>query len=286
MGKSAVAFLLVALSPLRALGFVSHTVQNNQRQSHVHLAATVGGDPSPAATDRRSFLTAPAAALLAASLLPPPSRAASGKVVVFGGSGYVGSHVDRLLSDAGYDVVSVARGAPADQAAKVARNLGAAPARVAYVALDAAADDLGPVLAGAVAAVSCVGTLGSGAAVRAANGAVNARVAAAAKEAGAGRFVYVSVASELANGPAKFLLGDYLKGKAEAERAVTAAFGGEQSLLVRPAIIDGAPPGEVRPPGPPGVKSVAVEDVAKAVVAGVTGGQSGAIDGNAAISAL
>jgi len=180
----------------------------------------------------------------------------------------------------------VSRSSPSDQAAKVTRNLGAAPDRVAYVTLDAASDDLGPVLDGAFAVVSCIGALGSGAAVRAANGAVNARVAAAAAKAGAGRFVYVSVASDLANGPAKFVLGDYLKGKAEAEAAVTAAFGPERSLLVRPAIVDGAPPGEVRPPGPPGMKAVTVEDVARAVVVGVMGERSGTIDGNAAISAL
>lgn len=246
-------------------------------------------DLPPAVTDRRSFLTAPvasAAALLAATLLPEPSRAASGKVVVFGGSGYVGSHVVQPLAAAGYDVVSVARPSPSAQAAKVANNLGTAPDHVDYVSLDASSADLGPVLAGAVVVVSCVGALGRGAAVRAINGAVNARIAAAAKEAGAARFVYVSVASELANGPAKFLLGDYLKGKAEAEAAVTAAFGDRDSLLVRPAIADGAPPGEIRPPGPPGAKPVAVTAVAKAVVAGVTGELSGVIDGNAAISAF
>ena len=45
----------------------------------------------------------------------------------------------------------------------------------------------------------------------------NKIIADAAKAAGIDQFVYLSVASELANGPAKFLLGDYLKGKAEAE---------------------------------------------------------------------
>lgn len=290
-----VALFLAVFVPPGVSGFASHVVQNRQQllphalgpRRSAPLAAAVGDDLGPVVADRRSFLTAPAAALLAAALAPRPSRAAGGgRVVVFGGAGYVGSHVDQALSAAGYDVVAVSRSSPDDQAARVARNLGAAPGRVAYVALDAAADDLGPVLDGAVAAVSCIGALGSGAAVRATNGAVNARIAAAAAKAGAGRFVYVSVASDLANGPAKFVLGDYLKGKAEAEAAVTTAFGAEKSLLVRPAIIDGAPPGEVRPPGPPGMKAVAVEDVARAVAVGVKGEQSGTIDGNAAISAL
>ena len=61
---------------------------------------------------------------------------------------------------------------------------------------------------------------------------------------------------------------------------------GVADVVVKPAIIAGGPPGEIRPPGPPGVKAVAVEDVAKAVVAGALGQKSGTIDGNSAIAAL
>jgi hypothetical protein len=98
--------------------------------------------------------------------------------------------------------------------------------------------------------------------------------------------VYISVASDLANGPAKFLLGDYFKGKAEAESAVKKDFASDARLVVKPAIIAGGPPGEIRPPGPPGVKPATVEAVAKVVVAGATGQQSGSIDGNDAIMAF
>ena len=49
--------------------------------------------------------------------------------------------------------------------------------------------------------------------------------------AGIGRFVYLGVASELANGPIKFIFGDYVKGKAEAEAAVTKDFGATTSIL-------------------------------------------------------
>ena len=48
--------------------------------------------------------------------------------------------------------------------------------------------------------------------------------------AGIGRFVYLGVASELANGPIKFIFGDYVKGKAEAEAAVTKDFGTTTSM--------------------------------------------------------
>ena len=45
------------------------------------------------------------------------------------------------------------------------------------------------------------------------NGAVNVRIADAAKAAGVPRFVYISVASDMGvtSGPAKIALGDYFK---------------------------------------------------------------------------
>jgi len=209
-----------------------------------------------------------------------------GKIVVFGGSGYVGAHVDQLLTSQGYTVVSVSRSSPADQAEKIGKILGKPLSGVQYATLDASSDDLGDILKGATAVVSCVGVAPGGANQRDGNGKVNVRVADAAKAAGISRFVYIGVASDLANGPAKFLLGDYLKGKAEAEDKVNKDFGSDGSLVVKPAIIAGGPPGEIRPPGPPGVKAVAVEDVAKAVVLGALGQKSGTIDGNSAIAAL
>ena len=91
--------------------------------------------------------------------------------------------------------------------------LGAPVSGVEYVQLDASAAELAPVLKGASAVLSCVGIAPGGANQRDGNGLVNVKIADAAKAAGIDKFVYLSVASELANGPAKFLLGDYLKGK-------------------------------------------------------------------------
>lgn len=48
----------------------------------------------------------------------------------------------------------------------------------------------------------------------------------------------------------------------------------------------GGTPGEIRPPGPPGVKPVDVESLAKVVVSGAVGDLTGSIDGNEAISAM
>ena len=237
---------------------------------------------------RRSLLEVSTAAAFSAVLpFPSPSLAADdkGKVVVFGGSGYVGAYVSEILAGKGYSVISVSRRSPTDQSSAVTKILGNSPSKgVDFVALDASSADLSKVLAGSTAAISCVGVAPGGANQRDGNGAVNIRIADAAKAAGVKRFVYVSVAPELANGPAKFLLGDYLKGKAEAEGAVKKYFP-ESSLVVKPAIIAGGPPGEIRPPGPPGMKAASVEEVAKAVVSGALGEKSGIIDGNSAIAA-
>ena len=88
--------------------------------------------------------------------------------------------------------------------------------------------------------------------------------------------VYISVASAISDGPGKFIFGDYMKGKKMAEAAVTADFGPEKSLIIKPAIISGGPPG---PPGPPGVPPVPVDAVARAAVAGALGKKSGVLDG-------
>ena len=74
---------------------------------------------------------------------------------------------------------------------------------ISYIAADAATADLAPTFRGADAVVSCVGVLPglgcSGGGCATANGAVNVRIAEAAKAAAVSRFVYISVASELAS---------------------------------------------------------------------------------------
>ena len=244
--------------------------------------------------DRRSVLSVvattkilPIAAIFSKPLSAAWAQDGGNTVVVFGGSGYVGAHVDRLLSEQGYKVISVARSSPSDQKSKVSQILNSGSlSNVEYVSLDASKDDLSGVLQGAQAVVSCVGATPGGPNQREGNGAVNVRIADAAKAAGIKRFVYISVASSLANGPAKFLLGDYFKGKAEAEAAVLRDFEEKDRLVVKPTFIGGGPPGELRPPGPPGVKPASVESVAKVVVAGALGRFSGTIDGNDAIAAF
>ena len=234
---------------------------------------------------RRSLLSvAPTVAAIAAAQ-PAQAAAPQKKVVVFGGAGFVGAHVQQLLAKEGVSVVSVSRSSADAQAARTAKILGAPVTGVSYESLDASSADLGSVLAGATAVVSCVGVLPGSKEQRNGNGAVNVRVAEAAKAAGVPRLVYISVGSTIANGPGKLLFGEYIKGKAEAEAAVSSGFGAANALVIKPDIIAGGPPGELRPPGPPGVAAVSVEAVASAAVAGALGRKSGVVDGAVAIEA-
>ena len=209
------------------------------------------------------------------------SAADKPKVVVFGGSGYVGAYAAQMLYGKGASVVSVSRKSPAEQAEKVTAILGT-PLPVQYVQLDAISGDLSSVMGGASAVISCVGIAPGGTNMRDGNGLANVRIASAAKAAGVGKFVYLGLASELAASPIKFVFGDYVKGKAEAEAAVGTSFGAE-ALVIKPGIIAGGPPGEVRPPGPPGMTPVPVEAVARAAVSGALGDTVGKLDGNMAI---
>ena len=229
--------------------------------------------------DRRSAL----AGFGALSLAPVAASAADKKkggkqkVVVLGGSGYVGAHVAALLAAEGCDVVAASRASADAQAARAKQMLGGAalPPTVSFATVDASADDLAALLAGASAVVSCVGVVPGGKNQLNGNGAVNVRIADAAKAAGVPSFVYVSVASAISNGPGKLLFGDYVKGKAQAEAAVSRDFGAS-SLIIRPAIILGGPPG---PPGPPGIPPVTVDAVAKTAAAGALGRKFGVLDG-------
>lgn len=233
--------------------------------------------------DRRALCVSFASAVAFSTSVPGAFAGEKQKVVVFGGSGYVGAYATQYLLDAGCDVVSVSRKSPSEQADKVKSIIGTTLA-VDYQTLDASSDDLARVLKGASAVISCVGIAPGGANMLAGNGAVNVRIADATKAAGIDKFVYLGLASELANGPIKFIFGDYVKGKAQAEAAVTKDFG-PAALIIKPGIIAGSPPGEIRPPGPPGMTPVPVEAVARAAVAGALGKSTGKLDGNSAIAA-
>ena len=233
------------------------------------------------------------------------SEASSQKIAVLGGTGFVGSRVVDILSQAGAEVFVVSKS-------------GGGPGGVALDLADpASAGALAEALQGVDAVVSCVGFNpfgGDEAMSRAVNGDANARAAAAAAEAGAKRFVYVSVASIVPEviGGANLMTG-YFEGKKLAESAVADAYAETDSLVVKPSFVYGGdafsanPPrvtqqyGEVltkllgsdfvkgiakNMPGPIALtlaEPVAVDDVARACAAGALGLADGVADGTDAI---
>lgn len=244
------------------------------------VASAAALAPRTAMDRRTAFKVGTGAAAL--PFVPAAAQAkGNAKKVVVVGTGFVASYVARDLAKAGASVTTVSRSSPDAQREKVAKFVGALPDKaVTYVSADAATADLSAVFKGADAVVSCVGVVPGGKNQLAGNGAVNVAIADAAAKSKVPKMVYVSVASAISDGPGKFIFGDYMKGKAQAEAAVKRDFG--DYMILKPAIISGGPPG---PPGPPGVPPVPVEAVAAAAVAGALGKKSGVFDGADAIKA-
>ena len=136
------------------------------------------------------------------SALPTAALAADKpKVVIFGGSGYVGAYASQILLAKGADVIVASRKTPAEAQDKVKSILGKSLDGVKYVSLDATSADLSGVLSGATGVISCVGIAPGGSNQREGNGKANVRIAEAVKAAGIANFAYLGVASELSNGP-------------------------------------------------------------------------------------
>lgn len=163
------------------------------------------------------------------------------QVTVLGGSGFVGSRVCKSLVESGADVISVS-------------TSGAAPswceAEDWAKSVDWRANELtrGPreglveAIGKPDAVVSCVGAIGfDWQGLLLGNGIANEEAARAAKSSGASKFVYTSVASEVADArtwlPAFF--AGYFDGKADAETAILDHFGADASTFVRPSFIYG-----------------------------------------------
>ncbi|CAN6182011.1 unnamed protein product [Urochloa humidicola] len=157
----------------------------------------------------------------------PPSP---DKLLVLGGSGFVGSHVCKEALDRGFVVSSLNRsGKPSiseSWADKVIWNQGCNLLEPA--SLKDAMDDVSAV-------ISCVGGFGSNSAMYKINGTANINAIRAAAEKGVKRFVYVSAADF---GLVNYLLKGYYEGKraAEAELLSKFTYGG---VILRPGFIHG-----------------------------------------------
>jgi nucleoside-diphosphate-sugar epimerase len=184
----------------------------------------------------------PTLALLLCSLVSPIS---SLSVTVFGGGGFTGSRVCKILVDSGAEVTSISRkGVPPKWCAGEDWTK-----RVDWKAADLLSDDMSSLdqaVGNPDAVVSCVGVIGTDPdLLLAGNGNANVAAFDSARRGGRLRRVaYVSVGSEVdacKNGWLPELFGGYFDGKLMAERAAISAMDGDVTkvCLVKPTFIYG-----------------------------------------------
>lgn len=163
------------------------------------------------------------------------------KVTVLGGTGFTGSRVCKALVEGGAEVCSVSKsGSVPTWCAGEAWTQ-----QVEWRANEltrGAREKLQDAIGTPDAVVSCIGAIGFDVqGLKLGNGVANLEAAKAAKDAGAKRMAYVSVASEVAGASIEKVLpffSGYFDGKADAEAAIAEAFG-DEACFVRPSFIYG-----------------------------------------------
>jgi nucleoside-diphosphate-sugar epimerase len=171
------------------------------------------------------------------TLAPESSRAeGSSKVLVLGGTGFVGSRVVKKLKDLGLDVITTSRDG---RDGTVAFDVTSAGMNVEK--------EIQSLSKGCTAVISCIGAIGTAndASVNSATG----LAALGAKAAGVDRFVYISVAPEVKEfaKDINFLKG-YMAGKTFSQDAVASNFPSGSSTLIEPTFIYGGDEFNVNPP--------------------------------------
>ena len=207
--KAALVYVLAAFLPVACFAFssISPSVTRCDTISALHLQNNNNNNdndmPSTHLSDRRSaistFTSMLPLGIFVSSVKPHPANAGKGKVVVFGGSGWVGTHVCSNLNKQGYDVISISRSTDDVQIARTKSILGSPLSGVQYLNLDAAtasSDDLSAAMKDCLAVISCVGIAPGGRDAKEGNSIPNSNIAKAAKLAGVPKVVYIGVASE------------------------------------------------------------------------------------------
>lgn len=156
---------------------------------------------------------------------PPPTQ----KLLVLGGSGFVGSHVCREALDRGLTVASLSRSGRSSIRDSWANHVTWHQGNLLLP------DTLKEALSGATAVISCVGGFGSNSHMYKINGTANINAIRAAAEQGVKRFVYVSATDF---GVANYLLQGYYAGKRAAETELLSKFP-YSGVILRPGFIYG-----------------------------------------------
>ena len=217
-------------------------------------------DATTAADSRRNFFAksatllggiVSAATATGTTALPLPASAATpGKVLVLGGTGFVGSHVVSTLQGMGISVVATSRDG---RDSTVALDFTKESGESVQQTIKALAKDCSAV-------ISCIGVIGTPD-----DNAVNSGTgfaAMGAKEAGVDRFVYISVAPEVKEVAKNidFLKG-YMAGKSFSQDSIVSKFSPQQYTLIEPTFIYGGDEFKVNPPRVAGFYGSFVEGV-------------------------
>ncbi|VEU33558.1 unnamed protein product [Pseudo-nitzschia multistriata] len=192
---------------------------------------------------------------------PSPKRT---KVLVLGGSGFVGSRVVEKLKSQGVEVISTSTNG-----------------RGGTIAFDATKDGINVVSEiealskGCTAVISCIGSIGTknDNIVNSATG----LAAQGAKSAGVERFVYIAVAPEVKEFAEGIdFLKEYMKGKTFSQNAVESNFPNGSHVLIEPTFIYGGDSFSVNPPRVAGFYGEFIESLlSSGPIRGITGVSSG-----------
>ena len=161
------------------------------------------------------------------------------KIVVYGGSGFVGSNICEEGANLGVQVTSVSRGGRPSFASRAEWA-----SEVEWLRSDVSNDEgqWKEALDGATGVISTLGAFGSNKHMYHVCGELNMKLARAAKEAGVGRFSFISVHDFAFPGgwqAQNFLLRGYFQGKRDTETEVAKLFG-ENGVALRPGMIYGS----------------------------------------------
>ncbi|CAM9432527.1 unnamed protein product [Chrysoparadoxa australica] len=206
------------------------------------ILSGIGVGAMSVAAGLTASVSAPESALAAI-----PAASPGTKVVVLGGSGFVGSRVCEQLVGAGANVVSISRTGKPSWATSSDWS-----GKVTWVAGDVLTSNVSSSMKAASAVVSCIGVIGfDNDQLKTGNGDANVAAVDQAKAAGAKRFVYVSVASSVQNAFDPALLPGYFQGKRDAEEHAVKVFGEGNYAFIKPSFIYGGSGFSLTPPRVP-----------------------------------